>query len=94
VSPKGWTDIVDVNEPNAWLANDEGVCWRGNNPVRDIGLKVHYAGACKVEIISPSGDNRVRLDSFVTMLFEKREESLSHLPKAKTLPSGRIVNES
>jgi hypothetical protein len=76
------------------LTNNQWISGRGHNTIRDIGLKVYNAGAGKVEVVPPSGDNRVRLDSFVTMPLKKGEKSLPHLTKTKTPARWRVIYES
>jgi hypothetical protein len=68
---KGWSYVVNILEPNAWLADDKGVGGRGDYPICNIRLKIDDAGNSYVKIISPSSDYRIRLDSRVAILFEK-----------------------
>jgi hypothetical protein len=71
VTPKGWSNIVYVDESNAWLADYQRIGWRRNHAVRDIRLKVDYAGTCKIEVVTPSRHNRIRLYSSMSAFFKK-----------------------
>ena len=71
VASKSRSNIIHINEPNARLTDHKRVGWRRNNAVCDIGLKVHYAGAGEIEIVTPSGHSWIRFDSFMFMLLEE-----------------------
>jgi hypothetical protein len=61
-------------------------------------LEVGDAGDGQVDVIAPSGDDRVRLDSHVTALFEEIEEGFPHgilqslSPHRESL-DGRVADE-
>lgn len=88
-----WTYVVYVNKPYAWLGDDQWIGRRGYNAVCDVGLEVYDACAGEVEVVSPSGDNWVRLDSLMAMPFKEGEESLPHFRKSKTFAGWWIVYE-
>jgi hypothetical protein len=72
VTPKSWSNIVHVDESNAWLTYYQRIGGRRNNAVGDVRLKVNYAGACEIEIVTPSGHNWIRLYSSVSALLKER----------------------
>ena len=90
MSTKCGSHVVDVHESDARLAYDKRVSGWRNYPICNVWLKVDNAGAGKIEVVSPSRNNWVRLNSFVTVFLEEGEERFPHLPKTVT-PAGRRV---
>jgi len=76
------------------LANNKGVSGRRNYPVGNVGLKVNDAGVGEIEIIPPTGYNRVRLNPCVPSLLEERKKSFPHLLKSVGSAGGRVFDKS
>jgi hypothetical protein len=78
VAPKSRSDIVNVDEPNARLTDNQRVGWRRNHAIGDIRLKVNYAGTCEIEVVTPSGHNRIGLYSSVSALLKEGQKGFTH----------------
>ena len=94
MSTEGGSNVVHVYEPDAGLADDEGIGRGGYDSVRNIWLKVDDAGVSEIEVVSPPSYNRIRLDSLMASLLKEGKKSFPHLLKTVTLASGWVVNES
>ncbi len=79
VAPGGVTCEVDVLEPDARLADDEGVPRRGYDAIGDVGLEVDDAGDGDHEVVPPPGNDGVWTNPEVPPILEEREELLPHL---------------
>ena len=64
-------DEVDVFEAEAWLADDEGVRRRWDDPLGDVGLEVDDAGDGHHQVVTPSGDHGVGADPLVAAVLEE-----------------------
>ncbi len=93
VTPECRTNIIDVNQSNTRLSNHQWVGRRGNNSIRNIGLKIDNAGAGKIKVVSPPRNNRVGSCSFMTMFLKKREKSLPHFTKTKASGGWWMIDE-
>jgi len=94
VSAESGSNVVYIYEPNAGLADDEGIGRRWNNPVRNIWLEVNDTGVSEIEIVSPPSYNRIRSNPLMPSLLKEGEKGLTHVLKTVTLVGRWVVNES
>jgi hypothetical protein len=69
--PKGWTHIFYVNEPHAGLADNQWVGGRWNDSISYVWLKIHDASTCEIKVVTPSANNRIRLNTRMTVTLKK-----------------------
>jgi len=86
-------DEVDVLEPDAGLADDEGVGRRREDPLRHVGLEVDDAGDGHHQVVPPAGDDGIGADPLVAPLLEEGEESLPHPGDVEAPVDGGIADE-
>jgi hypothetical protein len=87
VSTIGGADEIKIGHPYTWLTDDQGISWRRNHPFCNVGLKVVDRRSHKIDIISPSCHDGIRIDRSMRVLFEKFDKDLPHLIEGKTLLS-------
>jgi len=93
VPAKCGSSIRNVGEPYAGLRNNQWIRRRWRNPLSYIRLEIDYACMCKVDVASPTGNNWVRFNAGVTVLFEEAKECFAHFWQGKRFLSSWISNE-
>ena len=69
---------IQVVQPDAGLADGEGIGGRRNLPRGDKGLKIGDRGDGKVDIVPPAGHHRVSFDARVSPSLEEAQVVLAH----------------
>ena len=88
------SDVVYVRETNRGLAYCERVGWGVCIAAYDPRLEVHDGCSHEEHIITPARQNRVALDSSMTMPLKEAQKSFAHFLKSVFPRYARLPDES
>src|SRR5947208_4437937 len=86
-------DIVDVDEPDAWLADCKGIRGWARLPADHPRLERIDTRLDEEDVVPPPRDDRVALHSCMAVLLEEGKEIFAHRPVREFLLERRIADE-
>ena len=72
------TDGVNVGQANARLGDDQWIGGRLNGTGGHVGLEISDGSDGEVNVVAPTSENRVGVDTDVFFPFKKTKKRLSH----------------
>src|SRR5437879_1773035 len=86
-------DVVDVNEPDARLADREGIRGRARLPADNPRLERIHTRQDEEDVDAPARDDRIALLPRMAVLLEERKEVFAHRAVAEFLLERRIADD-